>query len=90
MSDIVGGVLDIIADKAKADRSTLSPQTELSSLNMDSLDIVEVFFQLEEHFSISIPYNANDAADPAGAGLNTINDVIEIVRRQLAGDREAT
>lgn len=85
MADIAGAVLGIIAEKAKTDPSQLSPQTELSGLTLDSLDVVEIIFQLEERFDISIPYNANEAADAAGAGLKTVGDVIEMVRKQMAG-----
>jgi acyl carrier protein len=85
MADIAGTVLDIIAEKAKTDRSQLSSQTELSKLTLDSLDVVEIIFQIEERFDISIPYNANEATDAAGAGLKTVGDVIEMVRAQMAG-----
>jgi acyl carrier protein len=57
----------------------------LSKLTLDSLDVVEIIFQIEERFDISIPYNANEAADAAGAGLKTVGDVIEMVRAQMAG-----
>ena len=50
MADITGVVLDIIAEKAKTDRSQLSPQTELSGLTLDSLDVVEIIFQIEERY----------------------------------------
>jgi acyl carrier protein len=84
MADIAGAVLDIIAEKAKTDRSQLSLETELSTLTLDSLDVVEIIFQLEERFDISIPYNANEAAGAAGAGLKTVGDVLEMVRKQMA------
>ena len=84
MADIAGAVLGIIAEKAKTDPGQLSPQTELSSLTLDSLDVVEIIFQLEERFDIAIPYNANEAADAAGAGLKTVGDVVDMVSRQVA------
>jgi acyl carrier protein len=84
MADIAGAVLDIIAEKAKTDRSQLTLETELSTLTLDSLDVVEIIFQLEERFDISIPYNANEAGGAAGAGLKTVGDVMEMVRKQTA------
>jgi acyl carrier protein len=85
MTDVEGAVLDIIAEKAKADRSSLTPQTEISTLTLDSLDIVEIIFQIEERFDISIPYNANEGADAAGAGFKTVGDVIAMVGQHIQG-----
>ena len=84
MADVESAVLDIIAEKAKADRNSVTPRTELSTLTLDSLDIVEIVFQIEERFDISIPYNANEGTDAAGAGFKTVGDVIALVSQHLA------
>lgn len=82
MPDVEDAVLGIIAAKAKQDRTGLSRQTELSTLNLDSLDVVEIIFQVEEEFDISVPYNANDPAT-AGTSLKLAGDVIDLVRQQV-------
>ena len=82
MPDIEDAVLEIIAAKAKQERSALSRQTELSTLNLDSLDVVEIIFQIEEKFDISIPYNANDPAT-SGAGLKVAGDVVDLVQQHV-------
>jgi acyl carrier protein len=89
MADVEGAVLDIIAEKAKADRASLTPQTEIATLTLDSLDIVEIIFQIEEKFDISIPYNANESVDAAGAGFKTVGDVIGLVRQHVQGQQPA-
>ena len=45
----------------------LAPDTALQDLGVESLDLIEIIFALEEKFDISIPYNANEAAT-AGSG----------------------
>jgi acyl carrier protein len=82
MPDIEDAVLEIIAAKAKQERSALSRQTELATLNLDSLDVVEIIFQIEEKFDISIPYNANDPAT-SGASLKVAGDVVDLVQQHV-------
>ena len=84
MQDVENTVLDIIADKAKVDRATLNRDTELSSLAIESLDTVELIFQIEETFDISLPYNANQDTSAAGAGFKTAGNVIDLVAREVA------
>jgi acyl carrier protein len=79
MTDVDSIVLDIIADKAKVDRHTLTRATDLSTLAIDSLDVVEIIFQLEEKFDISIPFNANEASAATGVNFKKAGDVIDMV-----------
>lgn len=46
--EIITGYLDI-------DPAELSPDRSLKSLGIDSLDFVEIFFELEEQLKIKIP-----------------------------------
>lgn len=55
-------IIDIIAAQAMIDAATLSAQTKLADLALDSLMMVEVVFGLEEAFDVSIPFNANTDA----------------------------
>ncbi len=73
-------ILDIVAQKALIDRSKLSPEANLSDLNVSSLDMVEVIFALEDKFGIQLPFNANTSSD----NIRTIGDVIALVEKQLA------
>lgn len=88
MTDIEGAVLEIIAAKSKAEPGTLSRQTELSTLTLDSLDVVEMIFQIEEKFDISIPYNANEAAG-AEMAFKTAGDIIDLVGKHIAEQKGA-
>lgn len=52
-------IIDIIAAQAMIDADTLTAQTKLADLALDSLMMVEVVFGLEEAFDVAIPFNAN-------------------------------
>jgi len=73
-------ILDIVAHKASTERSKLTPETRLDELNINSLDMVEVIFALEDKFGVHLPFNANT---PSG-NLGTVGDVIALVEKQLA------
>jgi acyl carrier protein len=83
MVDIQDTVFGLIAKEAKVDASTLTRETRFSDLNVDSLDVVEVIFQIEEKFDISIPYNANDTSAD-GISLNTLGEVVDLVDRLVS------
>jgi acyl carrier protein len=55
-------IIDIIAAQAMIDATSLTAQTKLADLALDSLMMVEVVFALEEAFDVSIPFNANTNA----------------------------
>lgn len=89
MKDVERTVFDIIAEKAKIDPGTLSRDTELTSLSIDSVDILEVIFELEEAFDITLEFNANRGAGLPG--LATVGEVVDLVRKQIeAGGSEAS
>ena len=78
MVDIQDTVFGLIANEAKVDASTLTRETRFSDLKVDSLDVVEVIFHIEEKFDISIPYNVNDTSAD-GIALNTLGEVVDLV-----------
>ena len=78
-------ILDVVAQKAMIDRSKLTPEAKLADLNVSSLDMVEVVFALEDKFGIELPFNANTNANE----FQTVGDVIELVKKQLAAKKPA-
>ena len=56
MSDSVENiVLDVLAKHAQIDPDKLNLSTPLDNIGVDSLLMVEIIFDLEERFDISIP-----------------------------------
>ena len=62
MEPVTDEVRQIIAGELKIPLDRLTPDTALRDLGVESLDLIEIIFALEEKFDISIPFNANDAA----------------------------
>ena len=71
MEAITDGVRQVIAKELKIPIERLTPGTTLQDLGVQSLDLIEIIFALEEKFDISIPYNANEAAAAGTAGAST-------------------
>lgn len=85
MADVESDILDIIAKQANIERSKLTRDSGIAELDIQSLDVVEIIFALEEKFDITIPYNANDPSGAAaGISFNTVGDVIDAVKKQIA------
>ncbi len=88
MEAITDEVRQIIARELKIPVEPLTADTTLQDLGVESLDLIEIIFALEEKFDISIPYNANDApaagtadTSTAGAGkLETIGQISAAVK----------
>ena len=79
MSKIEEDIYDIIADKADVDRVKLVRDARLDDLEIESLDIVEIIFAIEEKFDIQIPYNANDAE----MEFETVGQVVDAVQKVI-------
>ena len=71
-ADTSAKVIEIIAQKLKVDKNSVTPTSTLQDLGADSLDLVEIVMRLEEVFGIEI--NDEDAEK-----LHNVNDVVEYV-----------
>lgn len=76
-------VFEIIAKQAKVEPSSLSAGTALTDLNLESIDIVELVFAIEEKFDIQVPYSPSDQ-DSAGISFNTAGEIAEAVKKLVA------
>ena len=80
MTDVTNDVIAIIAKKVRVENH---PKIELSDrledLGLESLDAVEMIFDLEEKFDIQIPYNAN-TTNPR-TEFATVGDVVNAIQK---------
>ena len=81
MADIESDIFDMVARKANIERGTLSRDTELSSIELKSIDMLEIMFDIEEKFNISLLYNANQS--PSGNDFKTAGEFIDFVKGHL-------
>jgi acyl carrier protein len=80
MSDVTADVIVIIAKKVRVDRPKIEMTDRLEELGLESLDAVEMIFDLEEKFDIQIPYNANNPRtefDTVGEVVRAIQDLVD-------------
>jgi acyl carrier protein len=79
MSDVTSDVIAIIAKKKRVDKPTVELSDRLEDLGLESLDSVEMIFDLEEKFDIEIPYNAN-TNNPLNK-FDTVGDVVKAIQK---------
>jgi acyl carrier protein len=80
---ITEDVMQIISRELKIPIERVTPDTALQDLGVESLDLIEIIFALEEKFDINIPYNANEAAtagmeQSARVGLGDLRTIAQI------------
>ena len=81
MLDVAADTIAIIASKVQSGQSTVQPTDKLTDLGLDSFRVMEMIFDIEERFDISIPFNANDA-EPE---FITVAEVVHAVQRIVDG-----
>ena len=57
----------------------------LEDLGLETLDAVEMIFDLEEKFDISIPYNAN--TNNPRTEFDTVDDVVKAIEKLVADNK---
>jgi acyl carrier protein len=77
MNDIANRCIDIIAKSKSIPADTITLASTFDELNIDSLDKINISFEVEEAFAIEIP-------DEALSTLKTVGDMVEGVTRLRA------
>lgn len=81
MKTVAAEVIAIVAKRVQGRRAQVQSEDRLADLGIESIDAVELIFDLEEKFDIRIPYNAN-SAEPDFA---TVGDVVRAIENLVAG-----
>ena len=82
MDDVAKRSIEIIAKAKNIPADTITLDTTFEQLNIDSLDKINISFEVEEAFHIEIP-------DDALGSLRTVGDVVDGVHRLLAAKEAA-
>jgi acyl carrier protein len=80
MPDVAQDVMAIIAKKVPGRSGQLQLTDNLRDIGLESIDALEMVFDLEEKFGIQIPYNANSSEQE----FATVGDVVSAIERLLA------
>ena len=83
MDSVATQVIALIAKSKQLDPAEITPATTFDELNIDSLDKINLSFEVEELFTIAIP-------DDSLNSLRTVGDVIEGVHRLQAAQPQSS
>ena len=69
MSSVQDTIFDIIAKESGIDRAKITPEATLKDLDIQSLDAVQILFEIEDHFKITMPDRDPDFDTESVKGL---------------------
>ena len=78
MDPVAAEIIEMVAKSKQIDAATITPETTFDQLQIDSLDKINLSFEVEERFAVDIP-------DDSLNSLRTVGDVIAGVHRLQAG-----
>ena len=79
MSSVQETIFDIIAKESGIDRAKITPDATLKDLDIQSLDAVQILFEIEDHFKITMPDR-----DP-NFDTESVKGLIDTVEKLVAG-----
>jgi acyl carrier protein len=79
MVDVANGVIELVSSKVRNKRGPLQMSDALETLGLESLDVLELTFAIEEKFNIEIPFNANTEFD-----FKTVGELVHAVEGLVA------
>ena len=80
MDEVASKIIEILKKNMKEPPETISLDTKLSDLQIESLDLAVIVFDIEDSFGIEIPYNANEEVED----FATVGSVVERVRQLVS------
>ena len=86
MADVFDEVKNIISKHSSLGVEAMTSETRLDEIGIESLDLVEIMFEIEERFKIEVPHNTNAESR---LEFTTIGQIAEGVRSILAKSTES-
>jgi acyl carrier protein len=82
MDSVAADTIAIIAERLSIEKRNLQLTDRLDDLGINSLSVIEIIFDLEEKFDVSIPYNSNDLTPE----FQTVGDIVDALKRLMGGN----
>ncbi len=79
MDEVATKIVDILKKNMKDPPETIPMETPLSELEIESLDLAVIVFDIEDTFGIEIPYNANEEVEDFATVGSVVDKVKEII-----------
>ena len=86
MDEVATKIVDILKKNMKEPPETVALDTPLEELDIESLDLAVIVFDIEDTFGIEIPYNANEEVED----FKTVGSVVEKVKAIISETSGAT
>lgn len=80
MDDVATKIIEILNKNMKEPNDSINLETPLSELDIESLDLAVIVFDIEDTFGIEIPYNANEEVED----FATVGSVVDKVKSIIA------
>jgi acyl carrier protein len=80
MDEVANKIIEILKKNMKDPPESVGLETPLSDLDIESLDLAVIVFDIEDTFGIEIPYNANEEVED----FATVGSVVEKVKAIIA------
>jgi acyl carrier protein len=82
--DVLDEVRQVISKQARIPIEQLTADTKLADVGIESLDVIEIVFALEEKFNVSLPFNANESAAAEFETIGKVADALKKVVKEKA------
>lgn len=80
MDEVATQIVEILKKNMKEPPESVALETPLSDLDIESLDLAVIVFDIEDTFGIEIPYNANEEVED----FATVGSVVDKVKAIIA------
>ena len=80
MDDVAEKIIAILRKNMRNPEKEITLNTKLTDLEIESLDLAVIVFDIEDTFGIQIPYNANEEV----VDFATVGSVVDRVKAVLA------
>ena len=80
MDDVAAKIIEILRKHMKKPDKEIGLDTKLEELEIESLDLAMIVFDIEDSFGVEIPYNANEEV----SDFKTIGTVADRVKQIVA------
>jgi len=84
MAEVADTIIDILKKNMREPPESIAPDTPLLDLDIESLDLAVIVFDIEDTFGIEIPYNANEEVEEFETVGSIANKVEELIAKSRA------
>jgi len=89
MDEVATKIIDILKKNMNEPSDSIALETPLTELDIESLDLAVIVFDIEDTFSIEIPYNANEEVEDFATVGSVVDKVKSIISEKKSSGAAA-